>query len=1411
MLNILAQNKCGLVPSKVFLPKGEKRQLVFWTDQDYSQLTTTTLSSTSSTSTEEPVDDFLQVVNGNKPVNIDINNTISDEAPDNNTEDSKPVDPTFVFEEEEANISKDEISSETQSDPSEDKGEEEVIYITTEKVQVEAVATTLEAIVSEVPPTSTASEVDMYATTEPQEITSTTDKLMDATMIEETTKENISLLDQDNELDETTEEGTTMTTYDNLLTVTSILSEENIQVTTSSMSEEITTIVGENITEKENITIEDIADEATTFAEATTHSILVTDSMMTTDKVDITYSTESALAYDDPNSDEVTVQSTVTTMVSSVDDSTTDTILTTTDKLLDVSSMLDNLSGAEDEVQKENSTALNAVVFPDPSMDSEFEITTVKISRPLKQTTDHKITFEDENIDPISIHDIENEIDTEASGSHLSLDFADTEDEYDMEADEDKVQVVTSMSVEQQAPDNESNGEADVNNENVLVVTGSAVPALEEMEVTERDVDVTVTENIIESTTRSDVQDNSFLLSLGLDIQETKEDTEVVEDQTQEPSVETIIISSQDDEEHSNTAAESATTTERVEQIQYDDSGADYYYDDNLLWTSTGNPDVNTRRILDETTTGVPNVEAVYYETTTGSLKSTSTTTTSTSTSTTSTTQSLKTSSSYFPIQAVESDVDFGEVIFDETTTGNPQSNLPVQAVVAEEDDEPAVIFDETTTGSPLKLPLIQPVVFEYEDIANFAAAQNDLDYAENIPETQAVFAETTTGNAGILIKKAEDSDAVTEDNFTPAFTTAPLTTPDSKILSPGDMEDMVAKFAQKMTTLPSVIFDDDIDGDEQTDTELTATTEMDNVVEQVSPTNSAIVDVEAGKVNGPLAIDKVTYYDENIESDEDNYIDDTPIAESSSTFKTVSAAKQSAEEVVDEAVEQTTPAGSTTVINGFIIDKKTIDNNIETVRTGGIAEVDVSDTPIETTELDPEARSKDSIFTTLATEDSRPTEKILEQTTTMTLNLYEVSMNDTDFEDTEDVTDKYLGSASDVVLNEDQENVNGTDYDVFLNGTDFEEIFNTTEEFEYDEASVGNNITTLLETSVENVENNEIETASRKPAPFPVTDLLKGIYKLIQGYIPSQADPDTGVDSANNVPAPTDFETKRLEYFDSPETQPLSSSNNAAPREPLLFVSPKTDNVKDPIDVLNSNTDPFKQLSAPDLSELLVPAEERDDNIQYVFASEVQRSTSRPITLSPFNSSALKVIKEPVLAQDRVDVAPEEEEEGTSFSSFIQKPLTAFLPSFLTSGGQKQKPKVQVAGTLPITVRDQGGQSAGRRPVLKAPPQKTSFPFLGSLFNNVGGGGSNPAPKPARPLRPDVPAQQPIPTFANGNGFVPVTGRQRSSPVSIPLPGVVEVEKDIPESISNDRIGRFSYFKREASAEDTLQDQLIR
>ena len=51
------------MPTKVFLAKGEKRQFVFWTDQDYSQ-TTTTQSSTSPDDSEDP---FLEFINNNKP------------------------------------------------------------------------------------------------------------------------------------------------------------------------------------------------------------------------------------------------------------------------------------------------------------------------------------------------------------------------------------------------------------------------------------------------------------------------------------------------------------------------------------------------------------------------------------------------------------------------------------------------------------------------------------------------------------------------------------------------------------------------------------------------------------------------------------------------------------------------------------------------------------------------------------------------------------------------------------------------------------------------------------------------------------------------------------------------------------------------------------------------------------------------------------------------------------------------------------------------------------------------------------------------------------------------------------------------------------------------------------------------
>ena len=76
--------------------------------------------------------------------------------------------------------------------------------------------------------------------------------------------------------------------------------------------------------------------------------------------------------------------------------------------------------------------------------------------------------------------------------------------------------------------------------------------------------------------------------------------------------------------------------------------------------------------------------------------------------------------------------------------------------------------------------------------------------------------------------------------------------------------------------------------------------------------------------------------------------------------------------------------------------------------------------------------------------------------------------------------------------------------------------------------------------------------------------------------------------------------------------------------------------------------------------------------------------------------------------------------------------------------------------------------------------------------------------------MRPNVPAQK-TNTFKNDNGFVPVPTRQRSSPVSIPLPGSVEVDNPPSEKIDTNRLGRFAYFKREAEEQVTLQDDLIR
>ena len=122
----------------MFLPKGEKRQLVFWTDQDYTQLITSTVSSTLPSSTDEPVDDFLQFVNGgNKPSNslddsLDnfVNNT------DTGIEDSPLIDSLFGQSEPTSDEDKETttvLSTAVSSDasPEESVPEEDIIFITT--------------------------------------------------------------------------------------------------------------------------------------------------------------------------------------------------------------------------------------------------------------------------------------------------------------------------------------------------------------------------------------------------------------------------------------------------------------------------------------------------------------------------------------------------------------------------------------------------------------------------------------------------------------------------------------------------------------------------------------------------------------------------------------------------------------------------------------------------------------------------------------------------------------------------------------------------------------------------------------------------------------------------------------------------------------------------------------------------------------------------------------------------------------------------------------------------------------------------------------------------------------------------------------------------------------------------------
>merc|ERR1712176_152196 len=127
----------------------------------------------------------------------------------------------------------------------------------------------------------------------------------------------------------------------------------------------------------------------------------------------------------------------------------------------------------------------------------------------------------------------------------------------------------------------------------------------------------------------------------------------------------------------------------------------------------------------------------------------------------------------------------------------------------------------------------------------------------------------------------------------------------------------MVAKFASKLdseTTQLNFIMDDDIDNDITTEFSTTVAENTMILVDndrKVLQSDSEIVQVEAGNVNGPLALDKVMYVDED-ESDDLNTVDNQDPLEEEQFDNTVASAI-----VSGDPVEQSTQSASTTVING--------------------------------------------------------------------------------------------------------------------------------------------------------------------------------------------------------------------------------------------------------------------------------------------------------------------------------------------------------------------------------------------------------------------------------------------------------------------------------------------------------------
>merc|ERR1719431_1721714 len=384
----------------------------------------------------------------------------------------------------------------------------------------------------------------------------------------------------------------------------------------------------------------------------------------------------------------------------------------------------------------------------------------------------------------------------------------------------------------------------------------------------------------------------------------------------------------------------------------------------------------------------------------------------------------------------------------------------------------------------------------------------------------------------------------------------------------------------------------------ESSEDQSITSTESDMISKQSGQTESEIIQVETGNVNGPLSLDEVIYYDDADGDEDDEY-------ETISDEKEIVASDINTDEF-------------TTEVNGFIVNKKNIvktldNNNIETVRTSGDKEsVNINISKDNTT--------VDSTAQPITKEDN---EDIEELETTSSSSSTESGISNVKF-------NKETTSADLVTeVSEEYESLSTKNPNIVI------DVVKNVLELENEELVREENV--LNEVDVKNItaveQNNTNTEKDKKPAAFPVTELLNGIYKLIQGYIPTRAEVDPSIETLENDAKIDDLKhPNNIEYFESPNAEPLYNVHNA-PRDTTPFTTPKTlSDFEDSVDFANSKTDPFQQLSAPDLTGL-IPETEREENIQYIFASHVKKSPA--ITLSPFNSDALKVQEPPKVLFD--------------------------------------------------------------------------------------------------------------------------------------------------------------------------------